>query len=396
MNHGTVRRILVVDDNHAIHDDFRKILTLGFKGEPSLEDAERELFSDGERGHEPRVTFQIDSAYQGKDAVELVLKAAEASEPYEMAFVDIRMPPGWDGVETVARIWERYPDLEVVVCTALSDYSWEQMVGVLGHSDRLLILKKPFDNIEVRQLAYALTEKWRLRTDALRTVGELQAMLGEIVSTLPNRSEFESAGPRVGNGVLERMRSALHALNTQLVQRAQESEQRAQRDGLTALYNRAYLDLQLTVEFERARRTGQPLSLLFCDLDHFKEVNDTFGHRAGDEVLVAVANVLRSSVREPDLVARYGGEEFVCLLPGTGAAQAEKVGQRLRESVGSQVVAGGKERVTVSLGCATLEPGRTFASPREMLEAADRCLYAAKRGGRNRVVTLGAPSQQEG
>ena len=83
-----------------------------------------------------------------------------------MAFVDVRMPPGWDGVETTAKIWQKYPDLQVVICTAYSDYSWEEMLKKLGYSDRLVILKKPFDNIEVLQLAISMTEKWRLYQQA--------------------------------------------------------------------------------------------------------------------------------------------------------------------------------------------------------------------------------------
>lgn len=83
-----------------------------------------------------------------------------------MAFVDVRMPPGWDGVETAAHLWEAAPDLQVVICTAYSDYSWDEMIGQFGTNDRLVILKKPFDNIEVLQLACALTEKWRLQKEA--------------------------------------------------------------------------------------------------------------------------------------------------------------------------------------------------------------------------------------
>ena len=96
-----------------------------------------------------------------------------------MAFVDVRMPPGWDGVETTAKIWQKYPDLQVVICTAYSDYSWEEMLKKLGYSDRLVILKKPFDTIEVLQLAISLTEKWRLYQQAKLRLDDLERMVGE-------------------------------------------------------------------------------------------------------------------------------------------------------------------------------------------------------------------------
>lgn len=154
------RRILVIDDNSAIHDDFKKILCV-HHCEVDLEAQETELFGEDISSIEA-ADFQVDSAQQGKEGLELVRTALKAGRPYAMAFVDVRMPPGWDGIETVSRIWKEYPALEVVICTAYSDYSWEQMTQALGETDRLLILKKPFDNVAVRQLACALTSKWNL------------------------------------------------------------------------------------------------------------------------------------------------------------------------------------------------------------------------------------------
>ena len=103
-----------------------------------------------------------------------------------MAFVDVRMPPGWDGVETTAKIWQKYPDLQVVICTAYSDYSWEEMLKKLGYSDRLVILKKPFDNIEVLQLAISMTEKWRLYQQAKLRLDDLEKMVQERTIKLEN------------------------------------------------------------------------------------------------------------------------------------------------------------------------------------------------------------------
>ena len=111
----------------------------------------------------------IDSAFQGQEGLAMARQALEEGRPYAMAFVDIRMPPGWDGVETTGKIWEHYPDLQVVICTAYSDYSLEEMLDKLGHSDRLVILKKPFDNIEVQQLANALTSSTSRQTEGAGT-----------------------------------------------------------------------------------------------------------------------------------------------------------------------------------------------------------------------------------
>ncbi len=156
------RRILIIDDNHAIHEDFAKILRGRDGAQQGLDALESELFGDSSA---PKFTAQeyiLESAMQGLDGVEMVRESLEKGEPYALAFVDIRMPPGIDGVETLEQIWKIDPHLHAVICTAYSDYSWEEMMGRLGMSDRLLILKKPFDNIEVRQLAATLTEKWDL------------------------------------------------------------------------------------------------------------------------------------------------------------------------------------------------------------------------------------------
>lgn len=166
-------RILIVDDNDAIHHDFRKILT------PTLDDrslhaARAALFGVQDSPSEP-TTYQLDSAYQGEQALEMVRTAVSNQEPYALAFVDVRMPPGWDGVETIRYLWQADPNLQVVICTAYSDYDWNEMMAHVGRSERLLILKKPFDNIEVCQLASALTEKWMLARHASMKMSELES-----------------------------------------------------------------------------------------------------------------------------------------------------------------------------------------------------------------------------
>jgi two-component system, sensor histidine kinase and response regulator len=179
---GANRRILIIDDNPAIHDDFRKIFGAYVPGTDALMEAEIALFgaaSGPAAAVAPRRAFQIDSALQGQEGLALVHRAHEHELPYALAFIDVRMPPGWDGVETTYRIWAEDPDVQVVICTAYTDYSWDDMSEKLGASDRLVILKKPFDSIEVLQLAHALTEKWRLTRQAVRRFEGLEQRVNE-------------------------------------------------------------------------------------------------------------------------------------------------------------------------------------------------------------------------
>lgn len=180
--------MLIIDDNRAIHDDFGKILAPVESIRSAVEDSEALLFGSAVKTVVPP-RFDLVSAYQGQEGVTLVKKALEEGRPYAMAFVDVRMPPGWDGVETTRRIWEIYPDLQVVLCTAYSDYSWDEMIAKVGQTDRLVILKKPFDNVEVLQLACALTEKWLLLQQAEFKLNDLERMVRERTSELLKSEE---------------------------------------------------------------------------------------------------------------------------------------------------------------------------------------------------------------
>lgn len=177
-------RILVVDDNPAIHADFAKILCTT-DGESIIENARSALFGTvGGKALGARVNYEVDYAAQGKEALALVKKSEVQGRPYAVAFVDVRMPPGWDGVETVERIWAVAPDLEIVICTAYSDYSWSDIIARLGRPQRLLILKKPFDGIEVRQLACSLTEKWSLARRVELKFEDLERLVAERTEAL--------------------------------------------------------------------------------------------------------------------------------------------------------------------------------------------------------------------
>lgn len=189
-------RILLVDDHPAIHEDYRKVFQLADPADRALSEAEATLFGTVPEAS-TRQVFSIDSAFQGEEALAKVSEAAGRGQPYALAFIDMRMPPGWDGLETTLRLWAVCPDLQVVICTAYSDHSWEEMIGRLGVTDRLVLLKKPFDHIEVLQLAHALTEKWRLLQYAREQTAELEARVAERTCELQaahEKLEAEMAG----------------------------------------------------------------------------------------------------------------------------------------------------------------------------------------------------------
>ncbi len=160
------RRILIVDDTKGIHEDFKKILASGSEATSDLASARAAFFGESPPATSSQTSataknnYDLTFCFQGVEALEVTQESLNKHEPFAMAFVDVRMPPGIDGVQTIKRLWEIDPNLQCVICSAFSDYSWEQMIEELGHTDKLLILKKPFDPTEICQIASAFTEKW--------------------------------------------------------------------------------------------------------------------------------------------------------------------------------------------------------------------------------------------
>ncbi len=193
-------------------------------------------------------------------------------------------------------------------------------------------------------------------------------------------SRVMEAMSRNNNELVTLMRE-LRTKNRELERANKRIEELMLSDALTGLANRRAAYQRFELEAARAQRHGHPLSLAVCDIDHFKKVNDTYGHQAGDEVLVAVATTLGSQVRKTDLAARWGGEEFVLLLPETTLENALVLAERVRCAVDTMVPPAGVPHVTLSLGLAQWRTGESV----EMLTSrADRSLYRAKEGGRNR------------
>ena len=205
VDHKPLSRILIIDDNEEIHRDFMRILRPEERPDPSLIELEN-IFFDQKREKPPEeMVFEVFSAFQGQEGVEYVRNARRENKPFSVVFVDMRMPPGWDGVETIERLWREDPDLQAVICTAYSDYSWEDIVERLGRTDRLLILKKPFDLIEVRQLACALCAKWDL-------IQELQKRMRDLYAARHKAEEANRAKSEFLANMSHELRTPLHGI----------------------------------------------------------------------------------------------------------------------------------------------------------------------------------------
>jgi two-component system, NtrC family, sensor kinase len=248
-------RILIVDDNSAIHEDFRKILN---PDKSSVSDqiraVEASLFADDSNTNSAcEASFLLSSAFQGEEAFLLVRQALYQRQPYAMAFMDMRMPPGWDGVETTTKIWEIDPDLQVVICTAYSDYSWEEMVKKLGQSDRLVILKKPFENIEVLQLANSLTRKWQLLQDSKNKMANLEDIIvARTAQIMQEQEKFRAIFENSPEGIFQMTADGLFlSANPALAQiYGYESPQELTGQQQNVL-NQLLVDPTLPAEFQR-------------------------------------------------------------------------------------------------------------------------------------------------
>ncbi len=345
-------RILIVDDNPTIHRDFEKVLVRPANPDDSMSEAERILFGAAPAPRDVQPYFELSFASQGREGVELAQRRLLEKRPFAMAFIDMRMPPGWDGLETIEKLWLVDAEIQVVVCSAHSDYDWADFARRLGHSDQLLVLKKPFEPIEVLQAATALTRKWQDAQNLKRHVHELE-------QTVHARTE------------------RLEAANRQL-------RHLATHDALTGLPNRVLLDDRLDQAIAHAKRGGQPFGVLMVDLDRFKNVNDSMGHRAGDELLRTIAQRLQAAVRNVDTVARVGGDEFVLVLTPAEAGEARTVARKIIESIRERLnLSGADVHVSASVGIAMYPVDGATAEL--LLAHADSAMYCAKNRGRNQI-----------
>ena len=166
----------------------------------------------------------------------------------------------------------------------------------------------------------------------------------------------------------------------------EQANKLAVTDGLTGISNRPSMEKSLRIEFERSKRYNSPLSLILLDVDHFKDVNDTYGHQKGDEILIAIASLLKKACRANDIAARYGGEEFLMILPQSNAQGAFKIAERVREEMMKISFTGNESNFAVTVSCGVAEFNKDYESINKLIAAVDQALYEAKNGGRNRTI----------
>ncbi|HSH38203.1 MAG TPA: histidine kinase dimerization/phospho-acceptor domain-containing protein, partial [Chthoniobacterales bacterium] len=279
MNTLKNRRVLVIDDNRSIHDDFRKILAPATVEAAALDEAEEAIFGSATNPI-VQTQFEVQSAYQGLEGVAMVQSAIDAGQPFAMAFVDVRMPPGLDGVETTQKIWAIDPSIQIVLCTAYSDYSWGEMFEKIGNSDGLVILKKPFDTVEAFQLAHALTEKWHLQQESLRKMADLETRV------LVRTAELQKINGALQTEATRHLRTALELQGAKETAEAANQakshflanmshEIRTPMNGVIGMTN-LLLDTQLDDEqrdfAETIRTSGEALLSILNDILDFSKI----------------------------------------------------------------------------------------------------------------------------
>jgi len=285
--------------------------------------------------------YEVTAVSSAEEAV-----ARFGNDPFPLVITDIRMG-GMTGIDLLQEVKRLHPTTEVIIMTSYA--SLETAVHALrsGAYDYIL---KPFEDLE-------------LVISAVARAVEKGCLVRE-------RDKLMEA--------LARKNRELSEINLFLAERAN-------RDGLTGLYNHRYFQEALARETALAVRHGRSLSLIFADVDHFKEFNDVHGHQAGDTVLCRIAEILQKCIRMSDVVARYGGEEFLVLLPDTPKEDAQGMAERIRAAIASHPFPGGETqpggKLTISIGLSSFpEDGR---EPGALIKRADSALYAAKRSGRN-------------
>lgn len=282
-----------------------------------------------------RAGFQATQAADGASALERL-----AREAYDVVITDLKMP-GIDGFEVLASVKRTSPEVEVIILTGTHAQDVNCAVRALRLGAHDYLSKPPAHADEVILAVERAIEKKQLKEANQRLVRELESL--------------------------------------------------SRKDALTGVLNRRCFDEALAQEISRARRHGQALGVVMLDIDHFKAVNDTYGHPGGDEVLRSFAQTVKQALREGDTLFRYGGEEFVALLPYADREGAMAAAERIVSAVASATALVDRKpvKVTTSAGVACL--GRATRSGQELLADADEALYEAKSGGRNRAVLHGRP-----
>jgi diguanylate cyclase (GGDEF)-like protein len=320
---------------------------------------------------------EIAVAKSAGEALELVDELERDGDSLAVVIAD-QIMPGMKGVELLEEVHRRNPRTVKILLTGQAGL--DAVVYAINHAGLARYIPKPWDEPDLRLTVANLLEKFRLEGERLALLEDLRRKNVEL-ATLNEGLEAK---------VHERTRE-LESLNQRLAKLAIT-------DGLTGLHNHRFFHERLGLEVERASRSGQHVSLLMVDVDHFKFYNDRNGHPAGDQVLRQLGLLLAEGRRANDIVARYGGEEFAILLVDTPKAQGAEVAERLRQRVAEAPIAEGASQpgghLTISCGVAGFPDDAQSATA--LLEAADRALYASKRAGRNRVRVAESPAAAQG
>ena len=281
--------------------------------------------------------FEVETASNGQEALDQV----QANPPH-LILLDVMMPL-MDGYEVARRIKtdESLPFIPIILVTA-RDSTADKVEGLDAGADDYLTKPINFPELEAR----------------------VRSMLR-----------------------IKRLQDELDQKNRELEVANKQLRRLSITDGLTELFNHRHMHELLHDEYERTKRSGEPLAVAMLDLDRFKAVNDTYGHPTGDVILYETAKILKDTAREIDMVGRYGGEEFIAILPGTDEEAAAQFAERVRHQVSEHLFRdeAHEVRMTVSSGVASY-PAEDVEHPDFLIKRADEALYAAKEGGRNRVV----------
>jgi two-component system, cell cycle response regulator len=281
--------------------------------------------------------FEVDTATNGQEALERVKQ-----NPPHLILLDVMMPL-MDGYEVSRRIKndDELPYIPIILVTA-RDSTQDKVEGLDAGADDYLTKPVNFPELEAR----------------------VRSMLR-----------------------IKRLQDELDQKNRELEEVNRKLKKLSITDGLTELFNHRHVHELLQEEFERSRRSGDPIAVAMLDLDRFKQVNDTYGHPTGDVILYETAKILRDSAREIDMIGRYGGEEFIAILPGTSEEAGVQFAERVRQRVEAHLYRdeATEVRMTLSAGVAS-HPEFLVDNPDLLLKRADEALYSAKTGGRNRVM----------
>ncbi len=316
--------------------------------------------------------YRIFEAKRGSDLVELL-----KTEEIHIVIIDITLPD-IDGYELCKEVRKEYQSnpIQIVLIAKVEDDAYHNKSLEAGADD---FIKKPFSILELQTRIKAAVIRWRNQQNLLREREFYRKAVAE--------EERLSSLVLDQNRYLKEAYEKIRRLNQELEKANKELERIATYDMLSGLLNRRSLEQRIMIEMERAVRLNIPLSGIMMDIDHFKDVNDNYGHQCGDMVIERIGDLLNNHLRKYDYAGRYGGEEFFIVLPNTTGEQALHIGERFRQKLSDlRLICDGEEiHLTVSMGVAQFRSGESRS---QWVKRCDQAMYKAKQAGRNKVMII--------